>query len=99
MRILGRSDVAIITLYCDTWSQYVAARKTLISLGPGGVLLKGEKGGYYLNPLCNHESALDKRLRGCIAELGLSPSSRTRLHVAAPKEAPQGKSRFFKVVG
>jgi len=99
MRILARSDVAIMTLYCDTWSQYVGARKQLGPLGPAGFVLRSEKGGFYINPLLNVEASLKKQLAGYLSELGLSPSSRTRLHVQPAKEVTEGKARFFGVVG
>jgi len=99
MGILASSDVAIMTLYCDTWSQYVEVRGQQASKGVGQFLASSEK-GLYIHPLLGVESMLKKQLVSYIGEMGLTATSRVRLH-AAPKQsaAPGGKGKYFKVVG
>lgn len=97
--LLAESDQAIITIYCDTWSQYVAIRKELAKKGAAQFILRSDKGAFYRNPLVDTESMLKKQLMTCLSELGLSPTSRVRLH-AIPQEQPaDSKAKFFKVVG
>lgn len=85
MGILASSDVAIMTLYCETWGQYVAVRRRAREFaeagdGLGQFLLTSKKSGQpYINPLLAAESMLKKQLLQYLGELGLSPVSRARV--------------------
>lgn len=60
-------------------------------------------GQAYQGPWVNVRSMADKQMRACAVELGLTPSSRTRIHVAPDDQDVTGKARFFtaglKVIG
>ena len=77
------------------------ASRRLATMGEGQFLLKNEtKGTFYLNPLLNEQSGLKNQLARIAAEMGLSPTSRTRIQTSASKQPEaKGKGRFFKVVG
>lgn len=79
MDLLFRSDVAVMTLYCDTWSEYLAARRNVQKYG--SVIASQSTNQPYMSPYVSLESMLKKQLMQCLAELGLSPTSRARLHV------------------
>lgn len=96
MNILATSDLAIMTLYCDTWSEYVTVRQNVNKYGM--ILISPKTQMPFINPHMNAEAMLKKQLLQYLGELGLSPSSRSRLHVE-PGMEPEGKSRFFKVAG
>jgi P27 family predicted phage terminase small subunit len=95
MDLLFRSDVAVMTLYCDTWSEYLEARRSVQKYGSviasksktksrqeDGVVVESTTAGQpYMSPYVSLESMLKKQLMQCLAELGLSPTSRARLHV------------------
>ena len=85
MGILASSDVAVMCLYCETWSQYVECRRqskkfAAKSDGLGQFVMVGDKGNPYINPLLSAESMLKKQLLQYLGELGLSPVSRARVH-------------------
>lgn len=100
MGLLAESDRAIMSLYCDTWSEYVDAREKVNTYG---MVLLSKGGVPYMSPYMMAESMLKKQLTQYLGELGLSPSSRSRLHVTKMKNEEAGKSRFFserlKIVG
>ena len=95
MGTLAQSDVALMTMYCDTWSEYCMVRKQVSKMGMAGIVITSEKGTLYINPLLNAEAMLKKQLMAQLSELGLSPISRARLTTQkTEKENP--KDRFFK---
>jgi P27 family predicted phage terminase small subunit len=95
--LLAKSDVAIMTLYCETWAEYVKARQEVEQYG--FVMISPKTGNPFINPLVNVEAMLKKQLLQHLSELGLSPTSRTRLHADRPQEPESGRARFFKTVG
>ena len=83
MGILAQSDVAIMTLYCDTAAEYITAKRDLNRIG--GFVSKSEKTGqYYINPYVNVLAMLKKQLLCYLAELGFSPTSRSRVKRNSP---------------
>ncbi len=99
MRVLARCDVAILAMYCNAWSDYVAAREEIASVGVGGFVLTGGAGGGYINPMMNVAAMREKQLHQCVGELGLSGVARARLNVGPPAKTDDGKDKFFRVVG
>ena len=96
MGILASSDVALMTLYCDTWQEYVDTRKAVKKYGL--VMVSPKTKMPFINPYANAEAMLKKQLLSCLGELGLSPSSRSRIHTSTPAE-PAGVERLFNLVG
>ena len=96
LRLLANSDVAIMTLYCESWAEYIKVRKDVEEYG--FIMVSPKTGNPFVNPLVNIEASLRKQLHQCLSELGLSPTSRARLSVAPKPHAPEGKSHFLKVV-
>ncbi len=84
MGLLVKSDIAVMTLYCDTWSEYIEARHNVQKYG--SVLASKKTGTAYLSPHISLESMLKKQLMSCLMELGLSPTSRARLNITAATE-------------
>ena len=84
--LLASSDVAIMTLYCDTWSEYVVARKLARRFAEQGdglsqfVLISKEFERPFINSLFNVQCKLKLLLERFLGELGLSPVSRARVH-------------------
>ena len=94
--LLASTDVAIIALYCDTWTEYVEARKNVNKYGP--ILFSKKDNMPFSSPYLNQEAMFKKQLERYLTELGLSPSSRSRVS-AVPKAAPAGKERLLRIVG
>lgn len=86
-----------MTLYCETWAEYVKARHEVEKYG--FVMISPKTGSPFVNTLRNVEAMLKKQLLQYLSELGLSPTSRTRLHAEQREEEETGRGRFFKTVG
>jgi P27 family predicted phage terminase small subunit len=84
MNILKQSDRAIMTLYCDTWAEYIEVRHNVEKYGM--VIPNKDKTTIYQSPYINVESMLKKQLESYLAGLGLSPSSRTRIRTNGTEE-------------
>jgi P27 family predicted phage terminase small subunit len=82
MGTLSRSDVAIMTLYCDTMEKYEDCMKT--GRGKDGVAVAAN-GSEYLSPHETRQAMINKQLDKYSAELGLTPGSRARLKVTCQK--------------
>jgi len=79
MGILAKSDVVLLEQFCVTYSLYLT---TLKSVRKTGVVLVRTKDGdtkAYRNPFTTELQKLMDRIHKLIADLGLSPSSRSRL--------------------
>jgi P27 family predicted phage terminase small subunit len=94
--LLNECDGNLMARYCVAWSLWV---KTVRRLWKDGQVLISKKGGEYASAYFNNLLALDKRLAAGEAEMGLTSSSRTRIQATPKVGKPEGKARFFKVVG
>lgn len=79
MGLLGDTDTALMVLYCDTWSAYLAAKEDVRTYG--SVLANEDKKTFYMSPYIQLEAMYKNQLIKCLQELGLSPRSRAALHV------------------
>jgi P27 family predicted phage terminase small subunit len=85
-------DRAVLVSYCEAWGSYSQA---CIDVQKYGAVLTSEKTGQkYLSPYLNAKSMAEKQMRACVAELGMSPSSRTRINVSPPEKIDDAKSQF-----
>jgi len=100
-RVITELDRAIFASYCEAWATYVQACRDVAKFGT--VLVSAKTKQAYQGPWVNVRSMADKQMRACAVELGLTPSSRTRIHVAPDDQDVTGKARFFtaglKVIG
>jgi P27 family predicted phage terminase small subunit len=90
--ILTRIDRAVLAAYCVAWSRWARAQR---KLSKQGELLKSEGGAEYQNPWL---SIANRAMEQCVkiaSELGMTPTSRSRVPAAAPKSS-HDKSRFFR---
>jgi P27 family predicted phage terminase small subunit len=74
---LSRSDRDLIALYCESHSRYVLACEQLTK--PGDHWYETDKGALMNHPWFNIRSNLAKDLIRIAAELGLTPSARSRV--------------------
>lgn len=78
LRIMSEADVAALAAYCSAYSRWVKAE---LVIQRDGEVIKQPSGEIIRNPwLIVSEKAIDS-LRKFATEFGLTPSSRTRLHV------------------
>lgn len=81
--MLTPADTGLLTLYCETWSQYRACINTLKTESS---TTKGSRGNLVLSPVVKLRLSLLESLRKLGADLGLSPVSRKRLAMALGSE-------------
>jgi len=87
--MLGATDVAGLTGYCQAWSRYIQAELDLRTSGT--TYMQGAIRCLHPNVKRVHEALLD--LKQFIVEFGLTPSSRSRIKVDQP--APKSKVDAF----
>jgi P27 family predicted phage terminase small subunit len=83
---LHRIDRVLLATFCQLWSRLVAAEK---GISEHGLIIKGTTGAAQISPFYSVAIRTAKELRSIAAELGLSPTSRTRLRVEPPTETPR----------
>lgn len=93
--IMTALERAALTGYCESWAMYVEAS---VELQDNGAIARGQNGQPYQSPYVNVMSMALKQLKDWMVELGMTPSSRSRVTSVKPPE-PGGKARFFKIVG
>lgn len=97
MGLLATSDVAVMTVYCDSWSGYRRARAGVLKYGP--VLVSEKTKVPFLSAYTSAEAMYRKALMGAAVELGLTPSARSRVHAMLEPPEKEGKRKYFGVVG
>lgn len=82
--ILTRIDRAVLAAYCQTWSRWCAAERKVTEQG---TIVKSPNGYPIINPYLSVANEALRQLRAFATELGLSPSSRSRVNLPdAPKK-------------
>ena len=80
MGILASSDLGIITAYCAHWGTYTRAKRAFQETGAQDVVTT-ITGTQKKNPLLSIMENSLRNLERNASELGLTPTSRTRIHV------------------
>jgi len=77
--LLTNVDRAALAAYCSAWSRWVAAEKSIQKFG---TVIKSPKSGFPIqNPFVGVANTALDQLRKFAVEFGLTPASRSRLHV------------------
>lgn len=79
--LLSNIDGAQLELYCVWYSRLQQASK---GLNETGMLIKGSRGQYVINPLLKIASDATEKLQQCISRFGMNPADRTRIKVDPP---------------
>ena len=82
--LLTEWDRSLFSMYCQEWKIYVTVCRKLRTLDDCTVL--STKGNVIQHPLVGLKNRTYQNLLRIAAEFGLSPSSRTRLHVQPAEE-------------
>jgi P27 family predicted phage terminase small subunit len=82
MGLLSTFDRAALAGYCQAWATWIEAQE---SLQKYGVIIKSPSGYLMQSPYLAVANKAFEQMRLMLAEFGMSPSSRTRVH-ATPKE-------------
>lgn len=81
--LLTRIDRAALALYCEAWGRWVDAEKALRTYG---VMIKSPSGFPMQSPYLAIANKSMEQMRAMLCEFGMSPSSRTRVHVTPPRQ-------------
>lgn len=84
MGVLSTTDRAMFAKYCQGWSMWKAAK---LKLDEEGRVVINDKGVPVLNPWVSAEEKAVKQMSQAAAELGLTPSSRSRIVAAGEANA------------
>lgn len=84
--LLTTLDKTVFAIYCQSWSAWVQAVKKLSETGP---LIKSPSGYPIQNPYLAVKNKAEDQMMKSLTELGMSPSSRTRIKVQPNKEKDQ----------
>jgi P27 family predicted phage terminase small subunit len=82
MGLLSTIDRAALAGYCEAWATWIEAQK---ALQKHGVIIKSKSGYFMQSPYMAVANKAFEQMRLMLAEFGMSPSSRTRVH-AIPRE-------------
>jgi P27 family predicted phage terminase small subunit len=74
-------DYAMFSCYCQAWSDLCEAEARVVQYGK---IMKGSKGQITKSALLRIRDDAREQVRKFAAELGLSPSSRSRVHATPP---------------
>lgn len=81
--IVTELDRAALTGYCEAWSLYLKASK---EVEDNGLISISEKGLPYQSPYVNLLATALKQMQSFAAELGMTPSARSRVKPTERKE-------------
>jgi P27 family predicted phage terminase small subunit len=83
--LLTELDRAALEMLCWSWSILVKASERLAAEG----LTQVDRNGVVrVSPWVKIEAEAQKQLRALCAEFGMTPSSRSRIQVGAPRKVP-----------
>jgi P27 family predicted phage terminase small subunit len=89
--IAATIDRSHLAMYCTVYSRWRQAEQQVAAEGMTVECSGGHRQQHPALPIANKAIALMQKM---LPEFGMSPSSRTRLHVKADAK-PAGKTRFF----
>lgn len=90
--LMTHLDRAALAAYCQAWADYVEATR---ELKRAEKVMVTDKGYNHLNPWIGIKRSAAEEMRKFMTEFGMTPSSRTRLHVDAGEEEPSLAELLF----
>ena len=81
MGLLSKIDRAALAGYCQAWATWIEAQA---ALRKHGVIMKSPNGYPIQSPYFSIAAKSFEQMRLMLAEFGMSPSSRTRVHATPP---------------
>ncbi|MEM6560029.1 MAG: phage terminase small subunit P27 family [Planctomycetota bacterium] len=87
LNLLTDLDRAVLAAYCQAWGRWVEAETELRKHGP---VVKSPSGYPIQNPYLSIANKAMEQMRKLLPELGLSPSSRSRIQTPTDAEADDG---------
>ena len=81
--LMTELDDLALSMLCQTWQEYLEATE---QVKKSGILLKSPNGFPVLNPYLTVANQALKKVRSLLAEFGMTPGSRSRIHAASTSE-------------
>ena len=95
--LLTLIDRAALAGYCSAWSRWVAAE---LSIQKFGTVIKSPKSGYPIqNPYVGIANTALDQMRKFATEFGLTPASRSRLHIETDGQFTDPFESFMAGIG
>lgn len=95
--LLTSVDRAALAAYCSAWSRWISAEENVQKFG---AVIKSPKSGYPVqNPYIGISNTALDQMRKFLIEFGMTPASRSRLHVSDPGEIADPFEQFMKGIG
>lgn len=97
MGLLATSDAVALEMLCEAYSDFLAASDTLKEFGDDFYETTNESGStmYRVHPALAKKQDADRRIRGWLAEFGLTPSSRTRVKAGTDGKEEDPIEKYF----
>lgn len=96
MDLLVTSDLYVLQVAAMSYSQMIALNK---ELSGGRVTMENAKGEIVAHPAAMHFHRFQSSFVRCLAELGLTPSSRLRLHAPDPEADADEFQQWLSAAG
>jgi P27 family predicted phage terminase small subunit len=93
--LLTEVDLDALTLYCATFARWKAAERELQQHGVMVTVGKKKKPTTRVSPYLMISMKAQQQCRALLMEFGLTPVSRSRVHVPKPDTANAQRDRFF----
>ena len=96
-RVITRGDGGILLVACDAYSQLRQCQKFLREKGSLSYDASSTNGGtnYKPYPEVGQRNVARRQYQSALSELGLGPSSRSKVKTLPEPKQPQGTSKFF----
>lgn len=91
MGILAKTDRAAIALYCEHFRQWSEATADVVK---NGTIVKQPNGWHGPNPYLSVATKASAAMTRLLAEFGLTPSARSRIHVTDQTEDDDGLDAY-----
>lgn len=85
-RVLTQGDITALEAYCIQYGVMVEAQK---DIKKRGMMIKQGKGMMLVNPMFEVQQKVLTQMRQFMVEFGLTPSSRSRIHVPPAEKADE----------
>jgi len=96
MDLLVTSDLYVLQVAATSYSQMTALNK---ELSGGRVTIENSKGDLVAHPAAMHFHRFQSTFVKCLGELGLTPSSRLRLHAPDPEQDADDFAQWLNSAG
>ena len=97
MGILTRPDALALEMLCEAYADYLAARSELKAFGSNYYETVNGQGGimHRAHPAVAVMQDADRRIKAWLAEFGMTPSARTRVHGEGDEDKSDPAAEFF----